>query len=611
MYECYNRKLLRVNLTNREAKAEEIDKQLIEEFIGGMGFGVQILCNEVDAGISPLDSHNKIILSVGPLTGTHAPLFAQTCLVTKSPLTNGILNSYSGGFLGYKIKSSGYDAVVIEGKASKPVYVVVSRNGVEIKECPNLVGRSTEYTEKEIKKNENDAKMSVVSIGAAGEKQVRFAATMSGTRAFGRGGSGAVFGSKNLKAIAFKGGMDVNVWDREKFNKAVSRAYDIFSSTLDNEWSLLGMFSRYGTGSGMGLINEKYSLATKNHRYGNFEKAPEIDGFAYFKKYPSRRVACFSCPVHCGQVHTMESKRYKTLKIRGPEYETMYSFGSNLMVSDLEAVAEAHQICEEYGMDTLSAGCTIAYAMECYEKGLINEKDTGGIKLEYGDGRAMLQFLLKIAERQDIGELFGEGTKIASQQIGKGSEDFAMNVKGMEFAAWMPQRMRGIALTFATSNRGACHKRAPIGAELMGQLDMEAVEGKAQIVKDIQDRVNAVFTLVSCRFAEFELSLESFLDLLHFASGMDISQDKFLKIGEKIWNMERMYNLNSGMDAGDDSLPYRCFEPLKVEDKDLEMSREDFQFMLADYYKVRGWDEQGVPTKAKLESLGVTNGRKY
>lgn len=605
MYECYNKKLLRVNLTTGDIKEEVIEDIMINDYIGGMGFGVKLLTKEVNPLIDPLSADNKVIISVGPLTGTAAPLFAQTCVVTKSPLTNGIINCYAGGYLGYKIKSSGYDCIVIEGKAPELVYIIVTPSGITIKKCSQLTQQNTNRVEKFIKEKESTEDLSVMSIGAGGENLVRFASILSTTRAFGRGGTGAIFGSKNLKAIAFLGGKDIKVNKPSEFNKVVNEAYSCFKGAIANEWNLLSMFSKFGTASGMGLINEKNALATKNHQFSSFEKASEIDSFAYIKKYPSRKVACFGCPIHCGQVHEFRSGNYKGMVTRGPEYETAYSFGSDCLISNPEIIARAHQICEEYGMDTISAGCTMAFAMECYEKGILTKKDTEAIELNFGNGEAMLKVLEKVGKRQGIGDLLAEGTKRMAKKLGRETEYFAMNVKGLEFAAWMPQRMRGIALTFATSNRGACHKRAPIGAELMGKIPMEEIKGKAEVVKDIQDTVNAIFTLVSCRFAEFELPKEMFVRLLNFASGLNYNLEEFIKIGEKLWNLERLFNIGAGLTKKDDQLPSRCFDPLPIKGGEVRMKRDDFEYMLKEYYKVRGWDTNGVPTKAKLKLLGI------
>lgn len=603
MYDAYNGKFLRIDLTARQVEEEELPIPVIEKFLGGMGFGTYYLTREVDPGIDALSPENKIIFATGPLTGTGAPLFAQTCLVTKSPLTGGIINCYCGGDLSVHLKRSGYDFIIFEGKSDELLYVTITPEGVKFKECPELVGATVNETEDYIKEREGNGVQTAI-IGTAGENMVRFASVISATRAFGRGGAGAVMGSKGLKGFAVGGFGGVRVHDPEEFQKHVDTCFDIFKKATDNEWSLLGMFSRYGTGSGMDLINQNYALATRNHKYAHFEDSNKIDGMYYYNNTKSRRVACFGCPVHCGQIHSFEEGKAKGLVTRGPEYETMYALGSDCLNNDPEVLARAHQLCEEYGMDTLSAGCTIAFAMECYEKGLLST-DEDRVKLEFGNGEAILKTLEMIAHRKGYGDILADGTKRASAVIGADSKDFAMNVKGLEFAAWMPQRMTGIALTFATSNRGACHKRAPIGAELMGELPMESIENKAAIVKEIQDRVNAVFTLVSCRFAEFELGLDTYAGLVNAATGMNKTPAEMMEIGERIWNLERLFNLGSGLSGADDILPQRCFEPIDVKGEKKGLKREDFEQMLKEYYQIRGWDAKGVPTAEKLQFLGI------
>ncbi|MEW6522777.1 MAG: aldehyde ferredoxin oxidoreductase family protein [Bacillota bacterium] len=599
----YSGKILRYDLTSG-SREEWPTRQLVDGgFVGGMGFGVKLVTDEVASTVDALDPGNLLVISTGPLSGTYAPLFAQTNLVTKSPLTGGIINSYCGGTLAGSIKNAGYDALVIAGRARELSYLVVTPDRVELVPCPELAGQSAPEAEEAIKRKEGGG-LDVMSIGLAGENRVRFSAVIMATRAFGRGGPGAVFGSKKLKAIAVGGHLGVRVADVAGFRKAARRARETFEKEIENPWSLLGMFSRYGTGSGMALINEKRTLATRNHRRSQFDKSHLIDGMAAFRRYPTRPVACLGCPVHCGQLHRIDEGPCAPWA-RGPEYETMYSLGSDCEVSDLEAVVRAHQLCESYGMDTLSAGCTVAFAMEAAERGLL-PRDAFGAPLEFGSAEGMLSALEHIARRQGAGDLLAEGTRRAADQLGNDAAGFAMNVKGMEFAAWMPQRMRGIALTFATSNRGACHKRAPIGAELMGFLPMEATQGKARVVKEIQDKVNALSTLVACRFAEFVLPVESFLELIETASGLQFDETGLMRMGERLWNMERMFNLAAGIEPGEDRLPARCFEPLEDgRDGDKQLTREELQFMLADYYRERGWGPDGRPTPAKLAELGL------
>ena len=605
MNECYSKKILRINLSSKSYKIEPISEKYLRKYIGGMGFGTEIIYREVDPKIDALDEGNKITISVGPINGTRAPLFAQSCIVTKSPASNGIVNSYAGGDMAYRIKQSGFDTIIIEGKSDNLVYVIVNEEKVEFIDAINLKGCNTNYTEEYIKAIYG-GDIGVISIGIAGENKVRFAACISNTRVYGRGGVGAVFGSKNLKAIAIKGNKDISVNNPEAFEVNVEKCLEIIKEAFGQNWNLMASFGKFGTGSGLGMINGRNALATKNHSLSHFEKGDMIDGFALMNNYPTRLVACHSCAVHCGQVHKFEKGKFPGMVTRGPEYETMYSLGSDVLNEDIEILSKAHQMCEEYGMDTLSTGCTIAFAMECYEKNIINKEDTGGIDLKFGNSEEMLRMLDKIAKREDIGDVFAEGTKIAALKLKNGSESFAMNVKGLEFAAWMPQRMKGIALTFATSNRGACHKRAPVGLEITGQIPMDSIGQKPELVREIQDKVNAIFTLISCRFAEFEYPVSLFVDLLNSATGMDYTEEEFIKTGEMIWNMEKIFNLNSGMTRADDWLPGRCFEKLPdIQEDCIPLTNENLNVMIDRYYEIRGWDSNGVPTKDTLKRLGI------
>ncbi|MGI6484848.1 MAG: aldehyde ferredoxin oxidoreductase family protein [Tepidanaerobacteraceae bacterium] len=605
MYECYNRKLLRIDLTARKYAQEEIPPELIENWIGGMGFGIHQLTNEVDPLSDALSSENKLIFSTGPISGTGAPLFAQTCLVTKSPLTGGVTNNYCGGELAAHIKNSGYDFLVFEGKADRLVYVVISDGTVKFVDCPELAGKTVTETEEYIKSKEGK-ELSTAAIGLAGENLVRFASVISATRVFGRNGAGAVMGSKNLKAFAVGGDCGVRIHNPVAFQETVDEIFGVLQKLNEAPFSLLGSFSQFGTGAGMPMINANYTLATRNHKLCHFEDADKIDGAAYLSldNVKTRKVACLGCPIHCGQLHYFEGGRFKGMFTRGPEYETMYSLGSNCMNNDPEVLAKAHQLCEDYGMDTLSTGVTVAFGMECAEKGLLNPKDDG-VDLKFGNNDSILQAIEHIAKRQGFGDILAEGTKRASDILGADSEQFAMNVKGLEFAAWMPPRLTGIALTFSTSNRGACHKRAPIGDQLTGKIPMDATEGIPLQVKTIQDKVNALFTLVSCRFAEFDLPMEIFVSLLKAASGMEKSVDEFIGIGEKIWNIERLYFLESGGSGKDDKLPERCYETLQIGDGEWTFKKSAFEKMLREYYELRGWNDSGEPTQEKLHDLGI------
>lgn len=607
MFECYGKRLLRIDLSTRSITEEPLRDRFIERWIGGMGFGTKLFCDEVSPSADPLGPENKLYITVGPLTGTLAPLFAQTCIVTKSPLTGGIINTYAGGHLGGSLKAAGYDVIAIEGQASGLVYVLVTPEGVRIVDCPELAGATVRAAEAAVREASGAEDTHTLGIGLAGENRVRYASVISETRAFGRGGVGAVFGSKNLKALGIAGIGDVGVADPEGFIAAVDAAYKAFADDLAQPWSLLGSFGRVGTGSGMGLINEKHALATKHHHLTRFEQAEQIGGQAIAEQYPTRPIACLGCQVHCGMLHKSVKTRWGEVWTRGPEYETTYSLGSLCLNDDPEMLLRANDQAEEYGMDTLSLGVSIAFAMECAERGIVGRDALGnGDVLEFGNPDTTIRLIDMIAHRQGLGDTLAEGVRRAAQRLGGNSEAFALQVKGMEFAAWMPERMRGIAVTFATSNRGACHKRAPIGMELMEIIPMDSIDGRAALVANIQNHVNAIFTLVACRFAEFVLPVEQFVNLLNTATGMEISTERFLQLGEAIWNMERLYNLASGIDGSEDRLPDICFEVPEDFPADAKpLTREDFATLMRDYYAVRGWDDQGRPSPERLAALGL------
>jgi aldehyde:ferredoxin oxidoreductase len=592
--------LIRVDLCNKTASPWSVPEQL-KGYLGGMGYGTKILVDEVPPRTDPLAPENKLILTVGPLTGTMAPMQPQSCIVTKSPLTETILNSYAGGFLGAEIRFAGLDGLILEGAAPEWTLLLIEDDRVSFHSAEAVLGRSTAETEAYLKKTFGPD-VRTLSIGRAGEKKVAMASVFSETRTFGRGGAGAVLGSKRVKAIAVRGSGGVEVARPEEFALLVRENMELLKAACAEEYNLVGMFSRVGTGAGMGLVNGRGALATRNHIFGSFEGFGRIDGYAYADKFYTRAIACYGCPVHCGMLHKFTRADGSSSWLRGPEYETMYSLGSDLLNGDPVLLAEANQICEEYGMDTLTTWVSVAWALEMGESGKLEEP---GLDLKFGGRAAILGLLRKIAEREGIGDLLARGPKRAAQAVG-GELGRFMQIKNSGFAAWMPRRMKGTGLAFATSNRGACHKRAPIGAEITGQIDMDAYEGKAALVKEIQDRVNAIFTLVSCRFHEFVTPPEAYPRFVSAATGREISLKEFLAVGERIWNLERLFNIGAGMGRADDRLPERCYQPIRGESSEgAVMDRQKFEGMLDEYYRLRGWDQGGIPTQEKLEELGI------
>ncbi len=595
-------RMLRINCSAAEAKIWNVPDNL-KPYVGGMGYGTKLLIDEVNPEIDGLSPENKLILTVGPLTGTTAPLHAQSCIVTKSPLTNTILNCYAGGFIGAEIKYCGIDGLILEGSFSDWKILVIDDDHVGIESAEPVMGFGTEETEEWVKqKYGKDYR--TISIGRAGEKLVRMAAAFSETRTYGRGGAGAVLGSKRVKAIAFRGTRGAGLYDTDEFSRLVGENMNLIKDSCGQEFNLVGMFSRFGTGAGMGLIQSRGALATRNSQYGSFDHSEEISGQTYEKAFYTRWVSCYGCPVHCGRVHKFHTFNGGESWARGPEYETMYSLGSQLCNGNPDVLAEANRLTEVYGVDSLTIGVTLAFAFECAEKGLLKDDE---LSLEFGDAASILGLIKKIGEREGIGDILAEGPALAARQIGGGSEKFAMQVKNSGFAAWMPRRMVGTGLAFATSNRGACHKRAPIGAEITGQVDMLSFEDKAIIVKKNQDVVNATFTLISCRFHEFMTPHEVYPAFIRAATGIDIDLKGFYNLGERIWNLEKIFNLRSGLGREDDILPERCFrDPVQGDNSEGSvLDYEKWQNMLTEYYSLRGWDYNGVPTGEKLESLGI------
>ena len=595
-------RIIRIDCSAGKSRIWNIPEDL-KPWIGGMGYGTKILSDEVLPTIDALSPDNKIVLTVGPLTGTPAPLHAQSCIVTKSPLTNTILNSYAGGFIGGEIKYCGIDGVIFEGRSDDWKIVLIDDDRVSFESAESVMGMGTVETETWIKeKYGKDYR--TMSIGRAGEKLVRMAALFSETRCYGRGGAGAVLGSKRIKAVAFRGTRGADLADLKEFSRLTGENMTIVKDSCDEEFNLVGMFSRFGTGAGMGLVQSRGALATRNSQFGSFDGAESISGQYYEENFYTRWISCYGCPVHCGRIHKFNTVDGGKTWARGPEYETMYSLGSQLLNGDPDVLAEANRLTEVYGMDSLTIGVTISLAFECAEKGLIKEK---GIKLEFGDSESILGLIRMIGEREGIGDILAEGPERAAKEIGGGSEEFAMQVKNSGFAAWMPRRMIGTGLAFATSNRGACHKRAPIGAEITGQVDMLSFENKAAMVKKNQDVVNAMFTLISCRFHEFITPHEFYPAYIKAASGIGIELDEFYSLGERIWNLEKLFNLKSGLGRDNDTLPGRCYkDPVMGDTSESSVIDYDrWQDMLTEYYELRGWDYDGIPKQEKLESLGI------
>jgi len=597
----YVGKILRVDLSSGKTSSEDLNLQWARLFIGGKGLGAKYLYEEAKPGADPLSPDNVLILMTGPLVGTTAPCVPKYAIYTKSPLTGAFLDSYIGGYLGAELKFAGFDAVIIKGKAEKPVYLWISDGKAEIRDAKDLWGLDIHEAEKQIKEKLEDKEVKVAAIGPAGENLVKTACiTIDTYRQAGRGGGGAVMGSKNLKAIAVRGHQGVSVPDIEEFIELSKEITKNDVLTEDNLWAKTD-----GTPSFLQMVQEGGILPTRNFQMGVFEYANKIDGDAV-KKLLVRRRACYGCPLGCSSLNQVKEGPFAGTVIEGPDYETLALGGSNCYINDLGAIARYNLLCDKLGLDVISTGDAIAFAMECYEKGLITKEDTNGLELTFGNVEAYVEMPNLIAYRKDIGDVLAEGVRKAAEKIGKGSDRFAVQVKGLEYPGYEPRGSIGMALAYATSDRGACHMRAwPVNDEVFGDMDPFTTEGKAQLVIDGQDLYCAKWTLVVCDF--YAIGYENMARLASAATGWKLSEDDLKVIGERISNLVRMFNVREGFTRKDDTLPYRIAnDPLQGGKADGHVVKPaDFNKMLDEYYRLRGWDKEGRPTKEKLKELNL------
>lgn len=599
----YTGKILRVNLTKGKTSIEALNEEIARKFVGGKGLGAKILYDSLKSSIDPLGPENLLIFVTGPLTATLAPTSARWAVVTKSPLTNIFLDCQVGGYFGVTMKRAGFDCIIVQGKANNPVYLWIHDENAEIMDAEDLWGKGCLETEIILKKRLGES-INVASIGPAGENLVRYACiSVDKYRQAGRGGAGAVMGSKNLKAVAVQSaGYKIEHADPKGFREAAKKALRIIKGN-----SFTPLRRKYGTPIWVAPVNEAALLPTRNFRTGVFEKADEISGENMRSKIFVKNGTCYNCIIQCWKYTHVESGKYKVDELAGPEYESIALLGSNCGVCSIEAVAHANLLCDDLGLDTISTGNTIAFAMECFEKGLLTEKDTEELELKFGNADAEVETVKKIAYQQGLGNLLAEGVQRASKKIGRGSEKFAMHVKGMEIPGYDPRGAFGMALAYATSDRGACHQRAwTVRAEIEGKLTPRySTKGRAKFVKEAQDERALCFSLVLCDFAPLEVN--HFVQLLNKATGFIFTAEDYLKTGERIWNLTRLFNVREGITRKDDILPPRFMEEPLPDGvaKGQVITKKMLDEMLDEYYALRGWDKNGVPTKEKLKELGL------
>jgi aldehyde:ferredoxin oxidoreductase len=607
-------KFLRVNLTKSKITVENLDLKIAKDFIGARGMGVKYLYDEIDPKVDALSPDNKLLMVTGPLTGTGAPAANRYMVVTKSPLTGAIAESSAAGNFATSLKYAGYDMIIFEGKSKKPTYLWIDDDKVELRDAKHLWGRTTYETETRVI-NETAPEAKVACIGPAGENLVRFACVVNDIgRTAGRSGVGAVMGSKNLKAVAVRGTKGVKVADKVGFYNAMIDCY----KALDIEY--VQRFHELGTPSVMeDSVAPLGALPTRNYQSGVFEGWEKIKGEVHSDTISVRKrmgVACPACPVACGRISRVTDPDFAGVGA-GPEYETTGLFGANCGVSNLDAIAKANYICNEMGMDTISTAGTIACAMELYEKGYLPKKDIG-MPLNFGDAHTMVEMTEKIALREGFGDILAEGAYRVAQKYGH--PEFFMGVKKQEFPSYECRALLGMALGFATQNRGADHIRGEVhDVEMYGcywwrvtrdrnieKVDPLTWEDKPLLAKEIQDWFAMIDSCGMCNFMFFlALDEDHCRKLLETATGVDLGgHEGFMRTGERIFNLERLFNLKAGFTGKDDTLPKRMLkEPMPegpAKGKVVPLDK-----MLPEYYRLRGWDSNGVPTPEKLKELGL------
>ncbi|ABS32898.1 aldehyde ferredoxin oxidoreductase family protein [Clostridium botulinum] len=597
----YNGKILRIDLTNRNCTLEPLDEEKAKKFIGARGLGVKTLLEEIDPKIDPLSIENKLVIVTGPITGAPMPTSGRYMVVTKAPLTGTIAISNSGGKWGTELKNAGYDMIIVQGKSEVPVYVNIEDDKIEIKEAEHLWGKTSLETTK-ILCNENNERAKVLCIGPAGEKLSLMAAIMNDIdRAAGRGGVGAVMGSKNLKAIVVKGSGKVKVVNGEEAKKISLEKIKI----LREDPVAGGGLPTYGSAVLVNIINENGVHPVRNFQKSYTDEADKISGETLTEDCLVRKNPCYRCPIACGRWVKLDDGT----ECGGPEYETLWSFGSDCDVYDLNAINVANMLCNEYGLDTISAGATIAAAMELYEKGYIKDEDIkeDGLSLKWGDAEAVVGWTKKMALREGFGDKMADGSYRLCESYGV--PEFSMTVKKQELPAYDPRGIQGHGITYAVNNRGGCHiKGYMISPEILGypeKLDRFSLEGKAAYAKIFHDLTAVIDSLGLCIFTTFGLGVQDYVDMYNVVVGGKLhNAESIMEAGDRIWTLEKLFNLEAGIDSSHDTLPKRLLkEP--IPEGPSKGCVHKLSELLPEYYAVRGWDKNGIPTEDTLKKLGL------
>ncbi|MEM3458722.1 MAG: aldehyde ferredoxin oxidoreductase family protein [Candidatus Bathyarchaeia archaeon] len=607
MLHGYAGRILHIDLTTGKTHVEPLNEEYAKKYIGGIGLGMRLWLDQSKPGVEPLSPENPLILATGPISGTVWPTGGNGhAFVSKSPQSYGVGEAKSHGSFGTELKRAGYDAVIFKGKAEKPVYVWIDDDSVQLLDASHLMGKSPADTEDAIREELGDYYIRVAAIGPAGEKLVKIACIINDkTRAAGRTGLGAVMGSKNLKAIAVRGTRDITVAKPEEFLEYVKEFHERMKGPATQKYRTLG------TPENVLVHNALHCMPTRNYNNATFEGAERVSGEVLNDRYVAKVIGCSSCAMRCEHVCVVAEGPYKGTMTR-MEYEPLWALGPYCGIDRLDAIIKGMDLCNYYGMDSISAGVIVGFAMDCYEKGILTEKDTDGIDAKFGNHEALVKLLEKMGKREGIGDILAEGVKGAAEKIGNGAEKLALHIKGVEVTGYDLRCLKTAALGFAVSFRGADHNRHGAYAfDVKGKVNrLKAEKGRGKLVKDMEDMYTLIDSFIVCKFSRgtYYKELEDMTKLYNLVTGAEMTTQEMKMAGERINNLARVFNVREGLGRKDDSLPWKVMnQPITDEgpSKGAYVTQEELDLLLDDYYEARGWTREGVPTVAKLKELGM------
>ncbi len=607
MLHGYAGRILHVDLTTGKTHVEPLNEEYAKKYIGGIGLGMRLWLDHSKPGVEPFSPENPLILATGPISGTVWPTGGNGhAFVSKSPQSFGVGEAKAHGSFGTELKRAGYDAVIFKGKAEKPVYVWIDDDSVQLLDASHLMGKSPADTEDAIREELGDYYIRVAAIGLAGEKLARIACIINDkTRAAGRTGLGAVMGSKNLKAIAVRGTRDIVVAKPDEFMEFVKEFHERMKGPATQKYRTLG------TPENVLVHNALNCMPTRNYNNASFEGAEKVSGENLNERFVAKIIGCSSCAMRCEHMCVVAEGPYKDTMTR-MEYETLWALGPYCGVDRLDAIIKGMELSNYYGIDAISAGVIAGFAMDCYEKGILTQKELDGIDARFGNHEAMVQLVEKIGKREGIGDILAEGSKSAGEKIGNGAEKLAQHIKGVEVTGYDLRCLKTAALGFAVSFRGADHNRHGAYAfDVKGKVNrLVAEKGRGKMVKGMEDSYTLIDSFIVCKFSRgtYYKEMEDMAKLYSLVTGFEMTPEQLKLAGERINNVGRLFNIREGLGRKDDTLPYKVMHlpiPDEGPSKGAYVTQAELDLLLDDYYEARGWTKEGVPTVEKLKELGM------